>query len=328
MIAGARRAARVELRRNRGELGGLWLAMSRAGASWCVVVALGAFAACRTPIAGDEERGAAHGVTLAPDPVPAPAPAPTKDSTQRGALEELYFHEACLKRRVPWSCRPAGGIVITGAALRATLGPCVDGVRSGWWVDRYEFGGLLAEGEFVAGLAEGEHRTYFPNGALCTSAQYVHGLRHGVVRWWYESGRDGGVAQFVRGEQDGAVRTRYENGSRWMQAEYRRDKLQDDYVLWFRDGTPGFFARGIVDDLAPGFVFEWWESGAKRSVGRYSAPIREYRHTGPTLCWSSDGSVDLVLSGTYDDGDYVTALTEDEMRSLAAVEFVLPIARD
>jgi hypothetical protein len=106
---------------------------------------------------------------------------------------------------------------------------------SGRMVEALPDGGRI-ERAIVDGWAQGEERTWYPDGALRAIRYYAHGAKVGVHRGWWPDGTPQFERRFAHGRPDGLARTWYANGQLFDEHRYVAGQEAGPQQLWFADG--------------------------------------------------------------------------------------------
>ncbi len=98
---------------------------------------------------------------------------------------------------------------------------------------RYPGGGLYAEGHWIDGKREGEHRVWYESGQLQHVATYEDDLRQGWAKSHHRNGRVSQTGRYLDGYRHGDWQAWYESGSPKSQGSYvRRQVREGPWLFW------------------------------------------------------------------------------------------------
>ena len=145
----------------------------------------------------------------------------------------------------------------------------------------YDNGQLEYEGHQIETLdgrwvREGPWEAYHPNGALHELGAYENDEEVGEWRWWHDNGVRMAVGQFDAGKRVGAWTYWFENGMLQASSTYAGGKAHGPWTTFH-------------------------ENGAMGGQGEF----KEGKLSGPWTIWHPDGTLNVLGTGTYEDGEKV-----------------------
>jgi len=158
----------------------------------------------------------------------------------------------------------------------------LDDKSNGHWIEYYESGSKMSEGEFKDGIRTGRWITYYNSGAKEWEGDY-NDFKTG--RWikHYESGAKEWEIDYKDGKETGHEILYYENGAKEWEGDNKDDQRTGHWFEYYENGAKKW--EGDRDNWKAGRWIEYYESGAKKSEGDYKDDVKigrwiEYYESG------------------------------------------------
>jgi len=110
-------------------------------------------------------------------------------------------------------------------------GEYLKGLTNGEWKFRNESGILISKVMYTLGLAEGESSYYFETGELDSKGLFKNNLQHGIWTWYFENGSKQCEVEFINGKKEG-VQTFWNEGNKLVKKEfYSKGELLSEEIV-------------------------------------------------------------------------------------------------
>jgi len=170
-----------------------------------------------------------------------------------------------------------------------------DGAFTEW----YPNGRVFMEGQFVAGLKQGDWKLSYDNGKPRRTEHYVDGRLDGAWTAWRDDGTRERDVSFKGGQRDGRWVTYDATGKQKLTSEeYKANQRDGAWQVWYPSGklqAQQHYRSGQLD----GVQTYWYENGKKRSEQNFAMGDAH----GKQLDWDPDGK---VRERSFDHGVDVT----------------------
>ncbi|MCK9290185.1 MAG: hypothetical protein WCR58_07130 [Bacteroidales bacterium] len=188
-----------------------------------------------------------------------------------------------------------------------------DGLRQGYWQERYPNGVVKAAGNYTEGKRTGDWEFYYLDGKIEQTGHYdEQGLAQGKWKWYYQSGNIWREENYRHGMRDGLMTEFDQDGKVIAQGDFIDDKeegfwrlINDDFIeegnfneglahgLWkhfYADGSVAF-EGSFIDGQPNGKHIHYFLNGKKSEEGTYLMG----RKNGEWKKWYDDGTLLLVI---------------------------------
>lgn len=188
-----------------------------------------------------------------------------------------------------------------------------DGLRQGFWEERYPNGNIKASGNYVDGLRNGKWEFFYPDGKIEQSGNYNEkGEAENKWVWYYNSGELMREETYRKGVRDGLLTEFDQNEKVIAQGDFIDGKEEGfwrvitndfveegDFVEGMRQGKwKHFYADGglafegqFIENQPNGKHIFYYPNGKKSEEGSYLMG----RKNGEWKKWDEDGSLFLVV---------------------------------
>ncbi len=164
----------------------------------------------------------------------------------------------------------------------------ISGDSTGVWSLYCENGLQRGEVGYKSGLRSGSFSFYYPDGSPERSGAYDSGMPTGAWKFFYPSGQLRTSEEYYAGELNGPIERYAENGQIVLRANYEFGKFSGKYATFHENGKPltrGGYGVGAEAGLETGTWIEYYESGAKKSKGKYESG----KKVGTWTTWDASG---------------------------------------
>lgn len=107
---------------------------------------------------------------------------------------------------------------------------------TGKYIDYYNNGKILGEGNLLNGKSEGELIVYFKNGNKKSIGYYKDGVLHGKLKEYYKNRALMQEREYVNGKQKGTAKTYFINGQAEYELRSKKESRYDTSVAYYSTG--------------------------------------------------------------------------------------------
>jgi len=107
---------------------------------------------------------------------------------------------------------------------------------TGKYIDYYNNGKILGEGNLLNGKSEGELIVYFKNGNKKSIGYYKDGVLHGKLKEYYKNSALMQEREYVNGKQKGIAKTYFINGQIEYELRSKKESRYDTSITYYSTG--------------------------------------------------------------------------------------------
>jgi antitoxin component YwqK of YwqJK toxin-antitoxin module len=159
--------------------------------------------------------------------------------------------------------------------------------------DKYEDGKLRSERN-VSILSDdtyvndGPYVEYYPDGQKFAEGNYVAGVMEGEWNYWHPTGEVCKTITFKKGKPEGTFEVRRADGTLESKQSFKNGIRHGEWVTYYEDGKTPKVKANIVDGKVEGERTTYFENGQMRQQAQFKAgqldgPMAEFNDTGKKI---------------------------------------------
>ena len=169
--------------------------------------------------------------------------------------------------------------------LQSTYSYSEEGKLDGVFVQYFSNGKIYISGTFKNNIQSGLWKTFYLNGNLETEGEMYEGKRYKRWNYYYNSGIIKEISNYnIEGKLDGELITFDEYGTLVSKANYKKNKIDGEYLEFYYDGNialKGYYILGFKDSI-------WTEFQPNKisfNKARNISFIKRYKNDLPHSKW-------------------------------------------
>ncbi len=211
----------------------------------------------------------------------------------------FYFADGWLFERADFTAGLRDGLVETfhDGGHRASVEAWRNGFRDGAYASWRADGAQVYEGQYVAGLMEGDwtlwsdewgvraytlqhwsaglpsgtwNAVYESSGEPAWTVSFVAGNAEGPTTQWWESGGERLTGQYAVGRRWGTWRTFFEDGTLESESAFAEDHLNGPAKAFYPDGSPR--SEGVYENDERAYTWTVWDAAGNATTCTYPSP--------------------------------------------------------